>query len=305
MNTLPPTVQSLSPTAPSSAPQSEQLAMPAALAQGFTSEDRIRVRAYFLGQKIDLQPFQNLAPLAIDPLVIPLGDNPWPTSDHRGVAVLFPYGAAVLLGATPLEEAKFLSDIQGLVVTPFASPETEEAEIRLIPDAPGALGKVEGAMISLAELNLPSLQLVASVLAKSVVLAEYESGAAQVFDQVEPFAQGLQTRKFQRGHAAELLRQIGNSLMIQHKIVGRVEIVDKPELLWEYPELDRLYARLEDEYEIRERHLALERKLDLVSRTAETALEIQHQYTGLRLEWYVVILIVIEVLLSLYGLFLQ
>jgi uncharacterized Rmd1/YagE family protein len=154
-----------------------------------------------------------------------------------------------------------------------------------------------------AEFNLPSLQLVAAVLAKSVVLAEYESGAAQVFDQVEPFAISLQTQKFRRGRAEALLKQIGNCLMIQHKIVGRVEIIDKPELLWEYPELDRLYTRLEDEYEIRERHQALERKLDLVSRTAETALELQHQNTGLRLEWYVVILIVIEVLLSLYELF--
>jgi uncharacterized Rmd1/YagE family protein len=124
-----------------------------------------------------------------------------------------------------------------------------------------------------------------------------------VFDQVEPFAISLQTQKFRRGRAEALLKQIGNCLMIQHKIVGRVEIIDKPELLWEYPELDRLYTRLEDEYEIRERHQALERKLDLVSRTAETALELQHQNTGLRLEWYVVILIVIEVLLSLYELF--
>lgn len=92
------------------------------------------------------------------------------------------------------------------------------------------------------------------------------------------------------------------SLSIHHTIVGRVEIVDKPELLWKYPKLDRFDAPIEDEYEIRERHLSLDRKLDLVFRTAETALDIQRQNTGLRLEWYVVILIVIEVLLSVYEL---
>lgn len=136
-----------------------------------------------------------------------------------------------------------------------------------------------------------------------MVLAHYEMGAAAVFDRIEPFAASLQQLNGNRKQANELLRQIGSTLMIQHKMVGRVEITDKPELLWEFPEFDRLFLRLEDEYEIRERHLALERKLELVTRTAETALELQHQNTGLRLEWYVVILIVIEVLLSLYDLF--
>ena len=40
-------------------------------------------------------------------------------------------------------------------------------------------------------------------------------------------------------------------------MVGRAEIGDKPELLWEHPELERLYALLETEFEIRERLAAL------------------------------------------------
>ncbi|NER81237.1 MAG: RMD1 family protein [Leptolyngbya sp. SIO1D8] len=257
----------------------------------FPEKDAVKVRAYFLGQQIDLQPFTQTEPLALGPLMV--------HSSEDGCIVLFDYGAAILFGLSAVEEAKFLADIQGLIVDPFDSPETEEALIRL---APVNEGKVEDGIILLSQFDIPVLQLVGDILAKSVVLAEYEAATSQVFDQIEPFAASLQQRHFNRQRATELLGQIGNSLMIQHKIVGRVEIVDKPELLWEYPELDRVYARLEDEYEIRERHIALERKLDLVSRTAETALEIQQQNTGLRLEWYVVILIVIEVLLSLYEL---
>ena len=36
-------------------------------------------------------------------------------------------------------------------------------------------------------------------------------------------------------------------------LIGRVEIEDKPDILWDQPELERLYARLEDEYELHER----------------------------------------------------
>ena len=258
----------------------------------FADIDTVKVCAYFLGQKIDLQPLSHNAPLALEPLMIPNGDH--------SCIVLFDYGVAVLFGLSSPETTQFLTDLQGLIVNPFAEPETEEVLIRL---APINEGKVEDTVILLSQFTVPILQLVADVLAKSVVLAEYEAESAQVFDLIEPFATSLQDQKFNRRGAKILLKQIGNCLLIQHKIVGRVEIVDKPELLWEYPDLDRFYARIEDEYEIRERHLALERKLDLVSRTAETALDIQQQNTGLRLEWYVVILIVIEVLLSLYELF--
>lgn len=257
----------------------------------FSGEEAVTVRAYFLGQQIDLQPFLQASYLALDPLIVKDGD--------AGCIVLFDYGAAVLFGLSTEQEAQFLDTIRGLITTPFSQPETEEATLHL---AAVNGGKVEDGIILLAEFDTPVLQLVADVLAKSVVLAEYEIASARVFDQIEPFAASLQERNFNRQRATDLLKQIGNSLMIQHKIVGRVEIIDKPELLWEYPELDRFYARIEDEYEIRERHTALERKLDLVSRTAETALEIQQQNTGLRLEWYVVILIVIEVLISLYEL---
>lgn len=257
----------------------------------FLEKDAIKAQAIFLGQSIDLKPFITTSPLAIAPLMIEAGGE--------GCAVLFDYGAAVLFGLDTLESAKFLQDIQALIEQPFDNPETETAELHRAADT---MGKVENEMILLPVFEVAHLQIVAEVMAKSVVLAQYEEGAAAVFDRIEPFAVSLQNLTYSRQRGTDLLRQIGSTLLIHHKIVGRVEIIDKPELLWEYPELDRLYLRLEDEYEIRERYSALERKLELVSRTAETALDLQHQNTGLRLERYVVILIVVEILLSMYEL---
>ncbi len=68
------------------------------------------------------------------------------------------------------------------------------------------------------------------------------------------------------------MQHIGDTLLIQHKMVGRVEVSEKPEILWDHPKLERLYVHLESEYELRERHLALERKLELISKTVETQL---------------------------------
>ncbi|MBE9156669.1 RMD1 family protein [Nodosilinea sp. LEGE 06152] len=266
-----------------------------------TPRTDITVRAYFLGQSIDLraiaQQRQIQAPLPAL-LMVSIGEP----GGEEGQGVLLSYGAVVLFGLSEAAERGFIATLAPYIQAPFEQPETEAATIRL---AEISSGKVQDGLIFLSSLDDLRLQLVADVMAKSVVLAHYEIGAAAVFDRIEPYAAELQHQRQIRVRGDQLLKQIGQTLTIQHKIVGRVEIIDKPELLWEYPELDLLYQRLEDEYEIRDRHSALERKLDLVSRTAETVLDLQRQQTGLRLEWYVVLLIVIEVLLSLYDLFIR
>jgi required for meiotic nuclear division protein 1 len=268
------------------------LVNPAAAVAAPAEMTDVPVRAYFLGQRIDLAAMAQPSPES--PLIVPVGD--------AGQGVLFSYGAVVLFGLSDTAERAFIATLKPYIQTAFDRTETEAVTIRLTPNGSG---RVQDGRILLSSLDDLRLQIVADVMAKSVVLAHYELGAAAVFDRIEPYAVELQHQRPVNVKGNQLLKQIGQTLMIQHKIVGRVEIVDKPELLWEYPELDPLYHRLEDEYEIRDRHSALERKLDLVSRTAETVLDLQRHQTGLRLEWYVVLLIVVEVLLSLYDLFLS
>lgn len=90
-------------------------------------------------------------------------------------------------------------------------------------------------------------------------------------------------------------------LLIQQTMFGTVEVGEKPDLVWDHPELDRLYLRLEDKYELRERLVALEQKLTLISRTVETTLSPLQSKSSHR-QWYIVILIVIEVVLAFYEL---
>jgi uncharacterized Rmd1/YagE family protein len=84
-------------------------------------------------------------------------------------------------------------------------------------------------------------------------------------------------------------------------MVGRAEIGEKPELLWEHPNLERLYALLEAEFEVRERLAVMERKLELAGRTARTLVDLINARHSLRVEWYIVALILFEILLTLYG----
>jgi uncharacterized Rmd1/YagE family protein len=93
--------------------------------------------------------------------------------------------------------------------------------------------------------------------------------------------------------------------VMNEKWCARVEVSGRPELLWEHPELEQLDLRPEDEFEIEERAAILDRKLEVISRIVETSLELLQKDQCTRVEWYIVILIVVEIILSIFRLFIR
>ncbi len=78
---------------------------------------------------------------------------------------------------------------------------------------------------------------------------------------------------------------------------GRVAVEDKPDVLWDRSDLERLYARLEDEYELSERARTLARKIGVVQETARALTDLIDAKRSAGLEVTIVLLIVIEVIL--------
>jgi required for meiotic nuclear division protein 1 len=248
-----------------------------------------KARALLLGERLDLRAMSEADRLAIGPLSVSVRGG--------GVAVLFRYGAVVLFDVSASEQAAFLEQIRPLVNQPFPDLETEDVDIRIEPETREG---VEVNTVVLQAATIERLQILADVLSKSIVLAKYESKVARDFERIEPLASNLEQNARSGRNTRELLSHIGGALLSEHKMVGRVQMNDKPDLIWERPDMERLYLRLEDEFEISERYAALERKLELISRTAQTVLELLQDRRNLRVEWYIVILIVMEIMLTIY-----
>ncbi len=253
----------------------------------------IPVTAYALGERIELKDVNVGEKIYSSPLTLAVREGKY--------AVLFRYGAAVLFNMQTEEEKSFIKEIAPTIKDAFSVPKIEEAEI--VFDNKREESAANG-IIRLQDSSIERLHIVADVLAKSVILSHYESSIAEAFDSVEPFAENLQKKGKRFYSSKKLLEQIGSTLLIQHKMVGRVEVGENPDILWERPDLERLYARLIDEYELHDRDRALERKLELISRTAETLLNLLQGTRSIRLELYIVILIILEILISIYQMFL-
>ncbi len=251
----------------------------------------LKARALLLGDRLDLKLFKIADCLATTPLTLQVDAD-------GGIAVLFRYGVVVFFGVRGMDEVRFIESLKPLLTNPYVSPEIEEVEIHSRKSGIG----VQSGVVTLDETTLEKLQVIADALSKNLVLSLYEKKVAGEFDKIEPLAQELATHGKVSANSKTLLSKIGHMLLIEHRMVGRAEIGDKPETLWDFPQLEGLYASLEDEYELKERQSVLERKLGLISDTAQTLADVWDNKQLHKLEWYVIGLILFEIVISLYEL---
>lgn len=277
-----------------------------AISLDWSDKAAISVRARIIGERLAIKALEQVEALATNPLIIRAGAT--------GCAVLLRYGVIVTFDLSAEEESELLKMLRPHVREPIDSAEREELAIAFRPQAREQPQKqsqerpkerpkerLEGNILWLQECSAERLQIVAEALGKSVVLDYYETEVSSLFERIKPFTTAIQGKNIRPPKEKELLSYIGGTLLIQQKMLGIVEVGEKPDPIWDYPELDRLYLRLEDEYELRERLVALEQKLALVAKTVETSLGVLQRDSSHRVEWYIVILIVVEIVLSIYD----
>lgn len=253
------------------------------------------MRALLLGERIDLAGLERSDVISTIPLAFRVGQN--------GYAVLFRYGAVVLIGLSPVEEDELIRALQPRVTSAFARPEDETALIEIAPDGEDQIAP--GGPVSLRDLSPPRLLVLADVLGKNVALGRDEREVAKVIEVVEPFAATLARTGRSPSNRREILKKIGNALLVHHRMSGRVEVQEKPDILWDHPELDRLHGRLVDEYELKERAAGLARKLSVIDETTRALTDIIDTERSVRLEVTIVALIVVEVLVAVYEIFVR
>jgi len=246
-------------------------------------------RALLLGERLDHRGLPREGAPTFDPV---------PLATPEGMTVFaFRWGAVVFIGADAAQEAALLAMLTPRLTNRLANPIEETAQITAGAEQDGV--DPDG-VIRLVDLSVPRLALVADSLAKSAALAHQEALLAEAMDRLDPIVTTLRTEGRLAASSRALHRQIGHALAARSRTTARVEAEEKPELLWDQPALERLHARLADEYELKERSAALDRKLTLIGDTTEGVLSLIHGRRALGLEVAVVVLVAIEVVFTVW-----
>jgi uncharacterized Rmd1/YagE family protein len=260
--------------------------------------DKTNVRALLVGDRIDttaLERDEKLPSISALPLAVRAGAN--------GIAVVFRYGVVVFVGLSAAEESEFVKNLRSRIVGPLKAREREEESAAIEVSIEREDQIPPGGPIYVRDMAIERLLLIAYALADSVVLARDEREVSSVFDTIEPFARKLGEEGRTPGSRSTVLKLIGNALLVQHRVSGRVAVAEDPDVLWDRPDLGRLYSRLKDEYELKERVDGLSRKLAVISETAQALTDMIDTQRSLRLEVLIVALIAFEIAITFYQMY--
>jgi uncharacterized Rmd1/YagE family protein len=247
------------------------------------------IRAIQLGERIETQRLERADLVSDNPVAFSEGEN--------GFIVVFRFGVVVLFGLSPLEEERVLSGLAPWIGR--ARERREEETFHLVLGADRE-DHITGGAIQVRAFSPERALVIADALAKSVALASDERDVAQVIDNLEPFARRLADTGSVTSKRRVMLKTIGSALLVRQRVVGRVAVEEKPDILWDRPDLERLHARVEDEFELKERAGALKSKLAVIGESATALTDLLDTERGLRLELAIVLLIVFEIGITFY-----
>ena len=180
---------------------------------------RVTAHALYVGDRINTVGFEGEVVFGSS-LAIRIGE--------ARVAVLFRYGVAVLIGLSPEEGVNFLEAWKPRIGGQLARFEEETAIVTIASETEDQLQA--GGPLQLRDMSPDRLLVVADVLAKSVVLAHDEREVAKVFEIIEPFAKELADHGRTRRNRKGMLKLLGNALLVQHRVSGRVAVAEKPDV---------------------------------------------------------------------------
>jgi len=143
------------------------------------------------------------------------------------------------------------------------------------------------------------LEIISTILAKSVALEKIENNIDRLFDDIEDIVEFLDKGRL---NISDQRLAKTSGMILQHKFssISYIMLLDKPDITWVNEEAGNLYSELSELFELDER-------FEVVRQKSETLMDITQAFTGLthatrgtRLEWMIIILIAFEIILSLF-----
>lgn len=196
-------------------------------------------------------------------------------------------------GFTDEEERNILASLKEFEKESIAKPEIDEFTF-IYGDTMG----IDEDEIILQTKNMLTKLAISHGLAQSVKLTTFEETIQNTIDKTKYLPENLAKKGKIAMSRKEISLKMGELFTERNFINLHSEILDTPEFFWNYPELEPFYRRTAHYLDVSKRVDVLNKRLNVVHELFEILRnELNHQYTS-RLEWIIIILIVIEVVIA-------
>lgn len=223
----------------------------------------------------------------------------------------FSYGCLVTWGLTESEERERLSMLRegggrdaengragsgregsGFLLEPLTEEEVDDFGYVHIENAKSSIAKD---VVTLGSYEVLEMLAVSFGLAQSVKLGVFERTVEQTIQETRSIPERMAHDGKIRLKRTAITKRIGQLFVDRASINLHSDILDHPDFFWEDDEWLSLYLRASKYLEIDRRAEVLNKRLDIIKELFDMLASELHQSHSNKLEWIVILLIVVEV----------
>jgi uncharacterized Rmd1/YagE family protein len=249
----------------------------------------MKVEAFQIAEEIDLKKFR------ADYTTLPLISNSSELLYQHGENEFFyllSYGEVAFAGIEDLEASTLLKFIRTYAKDHVKEDYREDVAVNIKPES-GVI--FDYTSITVPELSPNGLRLIMLNISQSVALDYYEALSDEILKNTKKMTRQLEQTGRLRGSQKELLQFIGKTLSIKNSIIDDLYIFDAPDSVWENELLGRIDDAIKRTLDLRMRYRDIDYKLKIVHENLTVFTDLMQNRESTRLEWIVIILIMIEV----------
>jgi len=247
---------------------------------------------YFDGQ-IDLKAF-----CAAHPHHPILGANPLVLEPQKGSFVyLARFGGVVFWNCPETLIRQVHEELKSL---PGLSLLEEQARDFLQVKVGAAEDSIGFSEVRLRDFTLDKLCIVSLALAQSVALEHFEGAVSRAMARFQPVVGALSHEGKMLLPHRKVLQIIGFSMEVRAAVLDNLTLFDDPPETWESESLAHLDSALYDQFDLEERLKAIREKLAYLHDAGSTFLGLLDTRKNHRLEWIIILLILVEILLFIW-----
>jgi uncharacterized Rmd1/YagE family protein len=213
--------------------------------------------------------------------------------EHGKFLYLFNYGAVVFANYSDLEKSDLLKFLRSYSEKPV--------EIEFKEDLLVEINAEQKPVFGYSSVQLPSAdenvtRIIMLNIAQSVVMDFYETLGNQILDSTKKFTEDLELYGKIKISQKNLIKFIGKTLNIKNSIFDNLYIFNSHDITWENEYLEQVDKNLKEMFDIKMRFRELDYELKIVEDNLRLFTELSQNRESTRLEWIVILLILMEVI---------
>ena len=219
-------------------------------------------------------------------------------TDTNRYLYVFDYGVVVFANYDAVAKSEFVQFVKNYTTTVVNLNLFEEYKINTDEKLHRAL--VKNDYVTVPQIDSSLLRIVMLNIGQSVALEYYEVLTDELITSSKYYILELEHRGKLSISKTDLLKYIGKVLNVKNSIVDNLYILDDPNLVWDNEELNLLNRLLKTNFDINPRFKDLDYRLQIVENNLTLFTDVLNVRESTRLEWIIIILILIEIVIALF-----